>query len=570
MATSSTVVDMSGDEKEAMLRAADNSQKKRESRTKLDEPTSGNICTARCGKVCNPHMIKCDKCEQYTHFSCTEIPGYQLQQLMTKGYRKYLCPNCFELNFGMVDPIYDTIPSQASTCEVEVQTELLNIIREVGTQTEPETPIDTVSKEGTTMLEYHLGLAEEEIAKLKEANDQLSNLLFDEKESLMKEIAKLKEANDQLSKSLTEELSAAKEEISRINECCVKEKNSNRQQSTKLKSLEEENDTLERKLIHQGNVIQNMKRNAPKKSTHCDEDVREMERKYVELKKLLEAERNKSTDRNDDEDKENAEEKLRSADLLINDKNALIEELREKISQLEATIGERDAKLTEQQRRFDEAKNPNFDNLVNIENTMKKELKIVEESIRNSFRDEINLAMTQHHIEKEISNTPPQINLKSVMSEARNDEKVELCEKLRRERNFLIHGALEVGKSSDEIKKQDEGYIKDILKRIGVNAAPASITRLGENKDSKHRPIKVTMKSKDDQDKVMKNLSRLKGSKEQFGKISVKEDHTTNEREQIRILNVQAKKLNDDNPEKIFKVRGNSKNGWKILSFQKI
>ncbi len=152
--------------------------------------------------------------------------------------------------------------------------------------------------------------------------------------------------------------------------------------------------------------------------------------------------------------------------------------------------------MTEQQKKFDEAGNSNFNNLVSIENAIKKELKTAEESIQNSITEEIKQAFTQYPMEKEVNRTPPQMNLKSAMFEARNDEKVELSEKQRRERNFIIHGALEVGKSPEEKKKQDEEYIKEVLTKIRVNAVPVSITRLGDNKESKHRPIKITMKSK--------------------------------------------------------------------------
>ena len=163
----------------------------------------------------------------------------------------------------------------------------------------------------------------------------------------------------------------------------------------------------------------------------------------------------------------------------------------------------------------------------------------------------------------------PSKNLKTVMIDARNDEKLEVSEKQKRACNFVIHGAEEVGESSEQIKKEDEGYIKEILTKLGVEAVPISITRLGENNEARSRPIKITMKTIGDQEKVMKNLKRLKGSENKFGKISVKEDYTTNERDQIRRLNVQAKKLNDENPEKIFKVRGDSKNGWRVISFLK-
>ena len=563
MATSSTVVDMSGDEKEAMLRAADNSQKKRESRTNQDEPTYVNICTARCGKVCNPHMIKCDKCEQYTHFSCTEIPGYQLQQLMTKGYRKYLCPNCFELNFGMVDPIYDTIPSQASTCEVEVQTELLNIIREVGTQTEPETPIDTVSKEGTTMLEYHLGLAEEEIAKLKEANDQLSNLLFDEKESLTNEIAKLKEANDQLSKSLTKELSAAKEEISRINECCVKEKNSNRQQSTKLKSLEEENNTLEQKSIHQGRVIQNMK------------------------KKLLETEKNDkaeiNTEVSDKKYKRLVDEVSRMQAEIVQYELSL-KQYEKSETDLKTLAAEQEAELKDQQRKFDEADNPNFNNLTNLETFMKKQFQQIGESIQKSMREEIQANNTL--IEKKLADItqPPNdenvnklysaavgssTNIKHAIREVKNDDKIEESEAEKRAKNIIIHGAEEIGTTSDEIKKEDNGFVKSILDKLGIPTAPASVARLGKANERKRRPIKLVMKCKEDKIKVLKNLNKLKGTEDELGKISITDDYTETEREEIKHWVMKAKEKTVQDPDKVYKVRGDPKNGMRLIWFVK-
>ena len=96
--------------------------------------------------------------------------------------------------------------------------------------------------------------------------------------------------------------------------------------------------------------------------------------------------------------------------------------------------------------------------------------------------------------------------------------------------------------------------------------------RLGEaKKENEHRPrpIKIVMKSKEDKDNVMKNLGRLKGTERYFGKISVKDDYTTNEREQIRMLTQQAVKQTEESPDRSYKVRGNSKNGWHIMSFPK-
>ena len=67
----------------------------------------------------------------------------------------------------------------------------------------------------------------------------------------------------------------------------------------------------------------------------------------------------------------------------------------------------------------------------------------------------------------------------------------------------------------------------------------------------------------------MKNLGRLKGTEGDFGKISVKDDYTISERDEIRLLTQRAKKQSEDDPQKIYKVRGNSKNGWRVVAFQK-
>ena len=160
--------------------------------------------------------------------------------------------------------------------------------------------------------------------------------------------------------------------------------------------------------------------------------------------------------------------------------------------------------------------------------------------------------------------------MRAVMGDARNDEKLEESQKQKRAKNIIIHGAEEVGSSPEEVKKEDDGYIKSIFSKIGVEVTPAAVMRLGEaqkENESRRRPIKIVMKSNADKDKVMKNLALLKGTERYFGKISVKDDYTTNEREQIRALTKQAEKQSEDSPDRIYKVRGNSKNGWSIVSF---
>ena len=104
--------------------------------------------------------------------------------------------------------------------------------------------------------------------------------------------------------------------------------------------------------------------------------------------------------------------------------------------------------------------------------------------------------------------------VRKVMQEVRNDEKVELSEQEKRSQNFIIHGAEEIGENADEIKGNDKQYIKDILEKLQVNAEAKSVTRVGQPNEKKMRVLKVVMKSEADKDEVMANLRRLKGTED--------------------------------------------------------
>ena len=151
------------------------------------------------------------------------------------------------------------------------------------------------------------------------------------------------------------------------------------------------------------------------------------------------------------------------------------------------------------------------------------------------------------------------------MEEAKNDEKVEKRESERRSRNVIIHGADEYGNNDQAMKDADQDYVLEILQKIGARGQPQSITRLGAPNDRKMRPLKVEMKTIKEKDEVMGNLRNLKGTEFQFGKISITHDYTTKEREVIRSFVERAKEKSRDDPEYIYKVRGDPKNGLSLV-----
>ena len=159
--------------------------------------------------------------------------------------------------------------------------------------------------------------------------------------------------------------------------------------------------------------------------------------------------------------------------------------------------------------------------------------------------------------------------VRKAIEEAKNDERVEESEQEKRAKNFIIHGADEYGENVKEIQEADDYYVKDILDHLGTSHQPVKIMRLGKPNERKMRPIKVIMSTKEAKEKVMSSLRKLKGTEDDFGKISITEDFTQTEREKIREWNVKAKAKSDQDAEYTYKVRGDPKNGLVLKRFTK-
>ena len=67
----------------------------------------------------------------------------------------------------------------------------------------------------------------------------------------------------------------------------------------------------------------------------------------------------------------------------------------------------------------------------------------------------------------------------------------------------------------------------------------------------------------------MQNLKQLKGKEDDFGKISVTEDYTKSERDEIKSYVEKAKRMSAEDPTKTYKVRGDPKNGLRMVWFKK-
>ena len=163
-------------------------------------------------------------------------------------------------------------------------------------------------------------------------------------------------------------------------------------------------------------------------------------------------------------------------------------------------------------------------------------------------------------------------NLRDIIREQKNEELVQQQEREARAANIIIHGLSE---APDTLagKEVDSEVIMEFLQTIEINSVPVSVYRIGGKRpvSDKPRPLKIRMKNQGDKESVMSNLNKLKEAPENMRKISVTDDYTNEEREEIRKKVNEAKNKTEleGNGKYIFKVRGTPKNGLVIRRFAK-
>ena len=126
-----------------------------------------------------------------------------------------------------------------------------------------------------------------------------------------------------------------------------------------------------------------------------------------------------------------------------------------------------------------------------IEEKLGEELKVV-----NEINDTIKKRYDNASVTPEINKTYAKVlevpmELRKIMKETKNNDRVEENEAEKRAQNFVIHGAEEIGENKEDIEVNDVEYIKDILRKLGVPGQPKEITRLGKRNERRKRPINV-------------------------------------------------------------------------------
>ena len=109
----------------------------------------------------------------------------------------------------------------------------------------------------------------------------------------------------------------------------------------------------------------------------------------------------------------------------------------------------------------------------------------------------------------------------------------------------------------------DEMFIDSFLKIIGITSHPLKIIRLGKRNDNNTRP-KLVMNSSAEKIQVMSRLCNLKNADEIYRKLSIRDDYTIEEREEIRESVNKAEQRNkiENTQSYVWKLRGAQKTGF--------
>ena len=152
--------------------------------------------------------------------------------------------------------------------------------------------------------------------------------------------------------------------------------------------------------------------------------------------------------------------------------------------------------------------------------------------------------------------------------EKRNKELVEERERSNRASNLIVYGVEEAkSHNRDAENKQADEFVKTLFAKIETTVPVRSVSRLGQKKTDRTRPIKIVLNTEEEKTQVLSNLSKLKGC-EEYRNVSITHDYTIAERMLIRAKSVEARAQNEKLPtncEYTIQVRGNPKNGLILI-----
>ena len=137
------------------------------------------------------------------------------------------------------------------------------------------------------------------------------------------------------------------------------------------------------------------------------------------------------------------------------------------------------------------------------------------------------------------------------IEKARGEEIAEEMNQKRRSRIIIIHG---IGEDVSDIKKWSTDLVVDLHVQVSIKW----VSRISTKTDGKTRSLLLGLSNEDEKEKFLGNLTSLKGIKK-YKEFSIMEDLTQDQRNTIKELSSEAKKLNIKEISASWRVRGSSK-----------
>ena len=129
----------------------------------------------------------------------------------------------------------------------------------------------------------------------------------------------------------------------------------------------------------------------------------------------------------------------------------------------------------------------------------------------------------------------------------------------QRELNVIVHGIKEDGARTNDT-------VAELFGTLELKHQPTTLAnRLGSKSSDKSRPILITMESHQRKRELMSKLWKLKHGPDKFQKISVTEDFTQEERNEIKRWVEEAKQRTDKESGYIWKVRGSPRGNLRLV-----
>ena len=219
----------------------------------------------------------------------------------------------------------------------------------------------------------------------------------------------------------------------------------------------------------------------------------------------------------------------------------------------------------------------------NLENTIRS----IEEKIKNSEGMDTTKMMDnmKHTIQEEVpkmwsevvKKSPPQQanvtveNIRKALTEVANQEKDQEI----RSRGIVVYRLAESERiSAEDKKREDEEAIRELLAFIKCDEATVThVDRLGRYdeekiREGKYRPVKVRFSQKEERDKVLNNLHRLKNAPEGIKVLSIRQDLNEMQRKELRDKMTQAITLTRASPTTFYRVKGEPGN-YRLVELEK-